>query len=144
MVPGGRPLIDIGYKYNARKVLFFIVTDNAGSTQTGLPYLSKYPDKFTNVSIRPVAIHLVMSKLFSAVNEVDSHNKLRQFDLVLENFWVTQCGWMRSCTTVAMGMNIANCWKLFCYGVKSARKVLFFIVTDNKWITNTGIPYLYK
>ena len=32
MVPGGRPLMDIGYKYNAQEVLSFIVTDNAGST----------------------------------------------------------------------------------------------------------------
>ena len=36
MVPGGRPLIAIGYKYNARKVLSFIVTDNAGSTKIDL------------------------------------------------------------------------------------------------------------
>ena len=28
MVPGERPLISIGYKYNARKVLSFIVTEN--------------------------------------------------------------------------------------------------------------------
>ena len=54
MVTGGLLLIDIGYKYNARKVLYFIVTDNAGSTKTGIPYLSKYPDQFTNVSILPV------------------------------------------------------------------------------------------
>ena len=40
MVPGGQPLIAIGHKYNARKVLSFIVTDNAGSTKTGIPYLS--------------------------------------------------------------------------------------------------------
>ena len=64
MVPRDRPLIAIGYKYNARKVLSFIVTDNAGSTNTGIPYLSKYPDQFTNVAIRPVARPLVMSKTF--------------------------------------------------------------------------------
>ena len=51
MVPGDRPLIAIGYKYNARKVLYFIVTENAGSTKTDIPYLSKYPDQFTNVVI---------------------------------------------------------------------------------------------
>ena len=60
MVPGGQPLIHIGYKYNAWKFLYFIVMDNSGSTNTGIPYLSKYPDQFTNVSIRPVARHLVM------------------------------------------------------------------------------------
>ena len=64
MVPGGRPLIAIGYKYNWRKVLSFIVKYIAGSTKTGIPYLSKYTDQFTNVSIRPVARPLVMSDIF--------------------------------------------------------------------------------
>ena len=40
MVPGFRPLIAICYKYNARKVLYFIVTENAGITQAGPLYLS--------------------------------------------------------------------------------------------------------
>ena len=75
MVPGGSPLIAIGYKYNVRKVIYFIVTDNAGSTQTGLPYLSKYPDQFTNSSICPISRPFVMSKNISAVNEVDSNKK---------------------------------------------------------------------
>ena len=64
MVPVGRPLLAIGYKYNTWKVLYFIVTDNAGSTHAVLPYLSKYTDQFTNVAIRPVARPLVMSKFF--------------------------------------------------------------------------------
>ena len=62
MVPGYRPLIAIGYKYNVQKVLSYIVTDNTGSTNTGITYLSKYPDQYTNVAIRPVAFPLVMSK----------------------------------------------------------------------------------
>ena len=33
MVHGGRPLIAIGYKYDAWKIIYFIVTYNAGSTQ---------------------------------------------------------------------------------------------------------------
>ena len=64
MLPRGRPLIAIGYKYNARKVLSFIVTDNAGITNTGNPYLSKFPEKITNFYIRPVACPLVMPKQF--------------------------------------------------------------------------------
>ena len=86
MVSGGRPLITIGYKYNVWKVLSFIFTDNAGGTKAGLTYLSKYPDQFSNVSIRPVARPLVMYKFFGSVNEVDSHNKSRQSGLALENF----------------------------------------------------------
>ena len=60
MVPGYRPLVAIGYNYNSRKVLSFIVTDNVGITKTGIPYLSKYPEQFTNVYILPVARPLVM------------------------------------------------------------------------------------
>ena len=75
MVPGGRPLIAIGYKYSMRKVLSFIVTYNAGNTQAGLLYLYKHPDQFCNFSIRPIALPLFMHKFFGAVNEVDSHNK---------------------------------------------------------------------
>ena len=59
MVPRGRPPIVIGYKYNTRKFLSFIVTYNTVSTQVGIPYLSKYPDQFSNVDIRPVALPLV-------------------------------------------------------------------------------------
>ena len=117
MVPGDRPLIAIGYKYNAHKVLSFIVTDNSDITKTDIPYLSNYPDQFTNVAIRPIARPLVMSKK-SDVNEVDSHNKSRQPGLALEKWWVNQCGWIRLCKTVATGMTINNCWKLFRYGVK--------------------------
>ena len=55
MVPVERPLISISYKYNNRKVIYFIVTDNAGITQAGIPYLYKYPDQFNNVAIHLVA-----------------------------------------------------------------------------------------
>ena len=51
MVPGVRSLISIGYKYNTKKVLYFIVTENEGSIKLGLPDLYKYPDQFYNVSI---------------------------------------------------------------------------------------------
>ena len=38
--------------------------------------------------------------------------------MALENLLVTQCGWLRLCTKVDMGMNISNFWKMFLYGVK--------------------------
>ena len=56
MVPRDRPLIDIGYNYNAQKVISLIVTDNTGKTKTSIPYLSKYPDQFTNVAIHPLVM----------------------------------------------------------------------------------------
>ena len=62
MVPGYRPIIAIGYKYNGQNVIYFIVIDNSGSTKTGIPHLSKYPGQLTNVFIRPVARPLFISK----------------------------------------------------------------------------------
>ena len=38
--PGESPLLAICYKYNSRKVLGFIATEGAGSTEPGDPYLS--------------------------------------------------------------------------------------------------------
>ena len=64
MVPRGRLIIAIGYKYNVHKLLSLIITDNTGITQLGLPYLSKYPEQFINFSIRPVARPLLMFKFF--------------------------------------------------------------------------------
>ena len=92
-----------------------------GSTQSGLPYLYKCPDQFTNVDIWPVSRPLVMYKFFNAVNEIYPHNKSRQSDLALEKFWFTQCGWIWLCTTVDMGMTINNFWKLFNYGLNRDR-----------------------
>ena len=86
MVPGGGPLISIGYKYNAWKVIPFIVTADAGRTKSVITYLSKYPDPFSNVPILPFARPLVMYKFFGSINEVDSHKKPRQYGLALEKF----------------------------------------------------------
>ena len=118
MVPGGRPLILIGYKYNERKVFSFIVLEVAGTTKSGIPYLSKDPDQSYNFSICLVAFPLVMYKFIESVNDVEYHNNSRWSDLALEKFWVVQCGWLYLCTTVDMGTTTTNCWKLFSFGVK--------------------------
>ena len=70
-----------------------------------------YISILTNLLMLPFALLLVplLCRFFSAVNEVDSHKKTRQSDLALEKWLVTQCGWMRLCKTVSMGMTITNC-----------------------------------
>ena len=40
------PLIEIGYKYRPQKAIGFIATWGYGSTETGVIYLSCYPDFF--------------------------------------------------------------------------------------------------
>ena len=54
--PGERPLLAIGYKYNSRKVLGFIATEGAGSTEPGDPYLSCFPDIFLIFLFSPLFI----------------------------------------------------------------------------------------
>ena len=49
---------------------------------------------------------------------MEPHKKSYPSDLALDKLCVTQFCWLRLCTTVAMGMKIANCWKLFRSGVK--------------------------
>ena len=77
MVPGDKLLILIGYKYNYRKFLSIITSEDSGMKKAGIPYLSNDHDQFDNVSIQPVSINLVISKLFVSVNDVEYHNKYR-------------------------------------------------------------------
>ena len=107
-VPWDRLRIAIRYKYNYDKVIYFIATEEAGSTKYIIKYSSNYPDRFSNFSICPLSCTLGVSKLFGSFNLVESHNKSKQSDLVLEKYWVTQCGWLRLCTTFAMGITIKN------------------------------------
>ena len=46
-VPGGKPLLAIGYKYNYRKILGFIATEGYGSTEPGDTYLSLFPEIYS-------------------------------------------------------------------------------------------------
>ena len=105
-------------------------TARAGSNTLGITNLSKYPDQFSNVSIRPVVFPLLMYKFLVSVNKVDSHNSNRNPDIVLEKLWVTQCGWLRLCTNIAMGMVITNFYKLFRYGVKRDRHDKFISIRE--------------
>ena len=65
--------------------------------------------------------------------------------------WMTQCGWISLCTTVAIRVTITNIWELFFYGVKrdhydkfiGIREFLERIAIDcfcNTFTTDTGDP----
>ena len=68
-----------GYKYNSMKVLWFIATDGDGSTEPGNPYLSCFPDIYSNVSIRPVIIPNFIGRCFNACNVIDNHNMMHPY-----------------------------------------------------------------
>ena len=63
---------------------------------------------YANVDICPVALPFFMSRFFGSDNDVDSHKRSMQYELSLETFWITQCGCLRLCITVAMGGNSTN------------------------------------
>ena len=73
-VPGDIPLISIRVTYNSRKVLGFIATEGAGSTEPGDPYLSCLPDIFSCGSVchvvqPPLPQHLQTKKYFLSVTD---------------------------------------------------------------------------
>ena len=106
--PSERPLLAIGYKYNSRKVLGFIDTEGAGSSEPGYPCLSCFPDIYSNVSVRPIVCPHLLGRYFNACNAIYYHNRIWRSDLSQEKYWVTQSGYFRLATTVALGMGIID------------------------------------
>lgn len=97
-------LVAIGYKFSARKTIFFVMTKNAGQTAPGpKPYVAKFPDRYGNVQERRVKRPEVLSDYFADSDAVDAHNHCRQFRLGLEKYWLTQNPWVRNnCTLIGM------------------------------------------
>ena len=75
-VPGGRPLMAIGYKCNSRKVLGYIATKGGVSTESGDPYSSHFPKIYYNVSVIPVVCPHVIVRYFNDCNSIDNHNMM--------------------------------------------------------------------
>ena len=99
-VPGGIQLLAVGYKNNSRKVLGFIATEGAGSTEPGDTYLSCFPDIYSDAYVRSVVCPHLLVSYFNACNAIDNHNRIRKPYLVLEKCWVTQRGYFILATTV--------------------------------------------
>ena len=64
-------LVCISYKYNLKKVLVFVSTKGAGSSQPGEPYLAKFPDKFGNMCTIEVVRPEIISNYFNKLNMAD-------------------------------------------------------------------------
>ena len=82
-VPGEITLLAIGYKYNYRKVIGFIASEGDGRTEPGDPYLSHFPDIYSNVSVRPIVRPHLLGRYFNDCNAIDNYNRMRQSDLAL-------------------------------------------------------------
>ena len=75
-VPSVIPLLSIGYKYNSRNVLTFIDTEGGGSTAPDDPYLSRFPDIYSNVSVCPVIFPHLIGRYFNDCNAIYNHNMM--------------------------------------------------------------------
>ena len=72
---GGRPLVAIRYKYNSRKVLGFITTKGARSTEPGDPYFFP-PNIYSNFYVYPVVHNPLLGRYFNSCNSIDNHNRV--------------------------------------------------------------------
>ena len=107
----------IGYKYNYRRVLGFIATEGYGSNEPGYPYLSSVPEIYSNVSVRPIVIPHLIGRYLNTYNMIDNRNRMRQYSLGLEKYWVTQSGNFRLENKVSLCMGITYGKLLFCHRI---------------------------
>ena len=104
----GVELLAVGYKYNKKTVLSFVISANAGSTENSKkPYEMKWTDNVGNVNVRMVERPEVISFYFEHCNIVDVHNHFRQYCLKLEKKWITFDPYFRLFTTL-VGINVVD------------------------------------
>ena len=68
---------------------------------------------------------------------------MRQYDLELDKYWVTQSGYFRLATKVALDMGITDGKLLYCHGVAEgnmARKLRHLSTTTGRFMTTSVIP----
>jgi hypothetical protein len=126
----GVDLVALGYKYNSRKVMCFILTKNAGSTAPSLkPYIAKCPDQHGNVRERRVQRPAILGEYFDSSDVIDSHNHCRQFRLALERLWLTKNPWFRlDCTFI--GMTVIDAFRGLQYHTGERQKRTKMTVAD--------------
>ena len=82
-------LARIGCKHNKKIVLNFALTQGAGSSEPGVPYEARFPDKHGNLCVRHVALPQVIAKYFKCSNKIGVHDQVRQFGIGLKKKWKT-------------------------------------------------------
>ena len=94
-----------------KKVLVFVTSKGAGSTEPGKPYKAKFPDRFGNVCVCLVARPKVICLFFLYCALIDNWNQVWKFELAMEKKWVTQCGYFRLFTSF-LGFTVADVYKV--------------------------------
>ena len=112
-----RTLMSIRYRYRYQKVIVFNDMDCARSNKPGVPYLSRYPDNYSNISICPVIRPHFIGIYCGVFNAIDNHNRMHQYDLALDKHWVKNNGYFRLATTVALVVGITYGKLILCHGI---------------------------
>ena len=76
-VTGDGPLMAIVLKFRYQKVLGIFATEGGKSSGLGVPYLSRYPEHYSSVSICHVLCHHAIRRHFSACNAIDNYKRIR-------------------------------------------------------------------
>lgn len=114
------PVVFLSYKYNAKRVVHFLMTKDAGSTKPdpAYPYVARWADKYGNVKSREIPRPSVLSSYWKDSNNIDLINQECQKYLALEEKWITQDGFKRFCT-LYVGQNVIDTRNALCYGLPS-------------------------
>ena len=99
------------------KFLCVIATKGDGSNEPGDTYLSHFPEIYYNVYVWPFMCPHLLVRYLNACNAIQNHNKMRQSNISLDKYWVTQSGYFRLATTVSLGIGIEYGNLLYCHGV---------------------------
>jgi hypothetical protein len=96
----GEDLYAVGYKYNRKKVIFFLCTAGLADLNDEVPFMQRWADDNGNLCTRDVPRPGVISRYFKGSLKVDNHNQARQHDLALEEIWLTYDCWFRMYSTL--------------------------------------------
>ena len=75
--PNDKPPMAIGYKYRYWRVVWFISAEVAVIIVLGVPYLSRYPENYSNVSICYIHRNNMIGRYFSVYDSLNNHNRMR-------------------------------------------------------------------
>ena len=112
-------------------------------TATDDSCLSRFPDFDSNFSVCPVVHPHFLGRYFNACNKIYNQNRIHQSDLVLDKYLLTQSGYFKLVTTVALGMGIIDGKLLYCYGfseVNMDRKIQHWSTRTGRFMTVSIIP----
>ena len=84
----------------------------AGSTEVGVLYEARFPDKYGNICICYVLCPDCMSNYFKYSNKINLHNQEKQFELVLEKKWVTTNLYFFVYTS-KVDISLVDYWKIY-------------------------------